>query len=61
MARHPTLFHCVLERTTGGSPERRVVEVWADWPGTALKLASQPEGGWTVVEVEPDFSTRDSH
>lgn len=50
-----TLFRCVLERAAGDGRERRVVEVWAPWPGTARELAGREAGGWSVVGVEPDF------
>jgi hypothetical protein len=57
-SRH-TRFRCVLERATAHRRERRVVEVWAAWPGTARQLAARERGGWTVLSVEPDFSRRE--
>lgn len=50
-----TLFKCVLERIVGGAVERRTIDVWATWPGTAREIAEREPGDWRVVGVEPDF------
>lgn len=51
-----TLFRCVLERIMDGDCERKDVEVWAGWPGTAREVACSEPGGWRVVEVGLEFT-----
>lgn len=57
MTRSETLFRCVLERAAEDGRERRVIEVWAPWPGTAREIAGREPGEWRVVGVEADFWT----